>query len=116
VKRVPVAPFPSRLQGQPSVYELERLQQEVTSLASRLAMLEPGRTATDRLCRAQMAKTLANLARTVANMHGGDGGTEGGVGLARIFAPLVNLLPLPEDYLLQELRQLTRRHLVEITA
>ena len=92
------------------MYELERLQPEVTSLAGRIALLDSGKTAVDRLCRAEMAKRLAILSRTLANMHSGGAGA-----LARTLAPLVTLLPLPEDYLLQELRQLTRTHLAEIT-
>lgn len=61
-----------------------------------------------RLSQAEMAQRLAVLMRTLATMHSP-------VPSARTLAPLIAQLPLPEDYALQELRQLTRSHLLEIS-
>lgn len=35
---------------------------------------------------------------------------------SRLIAPHITKLPLPEDYALQELRQLTRAHMIEMTS
>ena len=93
-------------QGQPSVYELERLLPEVNSLASRSCRLQC-LNAKDRLCQADMAHRLAILTRTLSSMHGQQPS-------AATLAPIVAQLPLPEDYSVQELRQITRTHMLEV--
>ncbi|ELU16922.1 hypothetical protein CAPTEDRAFT_222010 [Capitella teleta] len=99
-------------QGEPSAYELEKLQVEVSSLSKRIGSLVC-RNATDRLCQSEMAKRTANLTYTLITMQS----AQANVPTAAYFSGWQSVcdLPLPEDYALQELHQLTGAHLLQIT-
>ncbi|XP_041088599.1 nuclear pore complex protein Nup98-Nup96 isoform X1 [Polyodon spathula] len=93
-------------------YELERLHTEVTSLCSRIELIQCT-TARDRLAQSEMAKRLANILRVVLSL-----GWEGAPDLQRVplrhLAPHIGHLPMPEDYALEELRGLTQAYLREL--
>merc|ERR1712002_1260560 len=101
--------------GDVSAYELEKLEPEVTSLCNRIGNLECS-TARDRLCQSEMAKRTANLLRTLLMLktEGHQIKTSKHVA-TKLLAPHVTKLPMPEDYALQELRELTRSYMLEMT-
>ncbi|CAH1777571.1 unnamed protein product [Owenia fusiformis] len=100
--------------GQPSAYDIERLQPEVTSLCNRVGNLAC-HNAHDRLCQSEMAKKTAVLLRTLLTLQGvAVKGTN--IVPTKLLAPQVGKLPMPEDYALQELRELTRSYMLELTA
>lgn len=95
--------------GELNHYELERLQPEVMSLADRVSQMQCY-NARDRLCQSEMAKQVSNVMKSLYTMQNPDEAPP-----ARLLAPLIGQLPMPEDYALQELKQLTRTHLMELT-
>ncbi|XP_048244213.1 nuclear pore complex protein Nup98-Nup96-like isoform X2 [Haliotis rufescens] len=99
-------------QGTPSAYDLERLQPAVTSLCNRVGSLEC-RSSKERLCQSEMAKKSANLLGTLLTFQ--SAGSATGRPPTRLVASHISGLPMPEDYALQELRELTRSHLLEMT-
>ncbi|XP_074651968.1 nuclear pore complex protein Nup98-Nup96-like [Tubulanus polymorphus] len=105
-----------RQQDEPRVYELEALQPKVVSLCNRLNSLQC-LSAKDRMCQAEMAKKTANLMHVLLGLQSqlmsGDGQMYVS---ARLLAPGISKLPLPEDYALQELRILTRNYMTEMTS
>ncbi|XP_064636233.1 nuclear pore complex protein Nup98-Nup96-like isoform X2 [Lineus longissimus] len=101
--------------GEPRLHELERLHPEVISLCNRIGSLEC-RSARDRLCQSEMSKRTANLLQVLLMLQDTNGyqARQNHVP-ARLLAPHVGRLPMPEDYSLQELRNLTRSYLIEMT-
>lgn len=63
-----------------------------------------------RLCQSEIAKRTANLVRAAIALQRGEPGVT-----SRVLAHLVTQLPLPEDYALQELRQLVETWITEVT-
>lgn len=61
-------------QGEPSAYELEKLQAEVSSLSSRIGSLASNNNI-DRLCQSEMAKRTANLMYTLLMMQSAHDGS-----------------------------------------
>ncbi|XP_022108489.1 nuclear pore complex protein Nup98-Nup96-like isoform X2 [Acanthaster planci] len=101
---------------EPTVYELEKLYPDVASLCSRVGSVTC-RTAKDRLCQSEMAKRTANVMKAVLTLQQQSLHPDKSVRLpSRLLAPHVGKLPMPEDYGLQELRELTRSYMVELTA
>ncbi len=66
-------------------------------------------TPLDRLCQSEIAKRTAHFVRAVMGLSGGNGS---GSGIK--MAEDLSLLPLPDDYALQELRTLTQTYMTEI--
>ncbi|XP_066555772.1 nuclear pore complex protein Nup98-Nup96 isoform X3 [Amia ocellicauda] len=96
-------------------YELERLHTEVTSLCSRIELIQCA-TAKDRLAQSEMAKCVANILRVVLSLQQGGQGTPDTQRIPlRHLAPHIGRLPMPEDYALEELRGLTQSYLRELT-
>ena len=63
-----------------------------------------------------MAKRTANLLRMLLLLQQSQTvGMKTGLS-SRVLAPHITKLPLPEDYALQELRDLTRAHMIEMTS
>lgn len=89
----------------PSVgYHLEKLQPELSRLCARINLL-PATTSIHRLCQAEIAKRTAHLVRTVLILQKGDDEKTIGTSV-RVLAHLVTQLPLPEDYIKQELQEI----------
>lgn len=102
--------------GDVSAYELEKLEPEVTSLCSRIGSLQCHR-AKDRLCQSEMAKRTANLLRTLLMLKKGSQHSHHKTHAPpKLLAPQLAKLPMPEDYALQELRDLTRSYMLEMTS
>ncbi|KAJ9574028.1 hypothetical protein L9F63_008554, partial [Diploptera punctata] len=80
-------------------YQLEKLQPQLSALCARINML-PCPTAMDKLCQSEIAKRTMHVVRNVLMLQKGEYGVS-----PRVLAHLVSQLPLPEDYALQELRQ-----------
>ncbi|KAK2170352.1 hypothetical protein LSH36_3g17077 [Paralvinella palmiformis] len=95
-------------QSDPSVVELDKLQSDVCQLSRCLRGLKCY-TATDRLCQSEMAKRTANLMRTLLQMKCN------GTSINEMLVTETIDLPLPEDYALQELHQLTRCYMLGVT-
>ncbi|XP_071847086.1 nuclear pore complex protein Nup98-Nup96-like isoform X3 [Apostichopus japonicus] len=107
-------------QGEPSIAELERLHPDIASLCQRVGSVKCN-NAKDRLSVAEMSKRTANMMKIVLSLQGSEmkvvtGGKEPGPIQSHLLVPHINKLPLPEDYTLQELRQLARSCLVELTS
>ncbi|PIK59287.1 putative nuclear pore complex protein [Apostichopus japonicus] len=108
-------------QGEPSIAELERLHPDIASLCQRVGSVKCN-NAKDRLSVAEMSKRTANMMKIVLSLQQGSemkvvtGGKEPGPIQSHLLVPHINKLPLPEDYTLQELRQLARSCLVELTS
>ncbi|XP_038055472.1 nuclear pore complex protein Nup98-Nup96-like isoform X2 [Patiria miniata] len=101
---------------EPTTYELEKLYPDVASLCSRVGSVTC-RTAKDRLCQSEMAKRTANVMKAVLTLQQQSLQPDKPVHIpSRLLAPHVGKLPMPEDYGLQELRELTRSYMVELTA
>ncbi|XP_033631688.1 nuclear pore complex protein Nup98-Nup96-like [Asterias rubens] len=99
----------------PTVYELEKLYPDVASLCSRVGSVTCC-TAKDRLCQSEMAKRTANVMKAVLTLQQQSLYPGKNVRIpSRLLAPHVGKLPMPEDYGLQELRELTRSYMVELT-
>ncbi|BFZ15130.1 hypothetical protein BsWGS_18167 [Bradybaena similaris] len=91
-------------QSQASTYDLEELQPDIMSLCLRIKGLTC-HNSKDRLCQAEMSKTSANLLRTFHELRGES--------LVKVLSKHIPDLPMPEDYTLQELKELTRAHMLE---
>ncbi|XP_041359202.1 nuclear pore complex protein Nup98-Nup96-like [Gigantopelta aegis] len=96
----------------PSPYDLDKLQSGLTSLCNRVGNLECC-TSKDRLCQSEMAKKSAKMLRTLLTLHVSTSQT--GRPLTKQLAPHTSSLPMVEDYNLQELNELTRSYLLELT-
>ncbi|MBN3289463.1 NUP98 protein, partial [Polypterus senegalus] len=95
-------------------YELEQLHTEVTSLCGRIQLIQCF-TAKDRLAQSEMAKRVANILRIVLSLQrGGEGAPDSLHIPLHYLAPHIGRLPMPEDYALEELRNLTRSYLQEL--
>lgn len=94
-------------QGEVTAYDLERLLPEVRSLCSRVRHL-PCRCALDRHCQSEMARQTMILLRTVTD-H-----TAGTEASTEMLAQALSALPMPEDYTIRELRDLTHSHMLEV--
>lgn len=88
-------------------YEIETLRPKIMSLCARINSL-PITCAKERLCQSEIAKKMAHLTRVVLNLQGEDANQ------AEILAQNLAQLPLPDDYMLQELRTLNRIHMKEL--
>lgn len=88
-------------------YDIETLRPKVMSLCSRVNSL-PVTCAKERLCQSEIAKKIAHLTRAVLNLQGGNQNQ------SEILAQNLAQLPLPDDYMLQELRTLNRIHMKEL--
>ena len=78
------------------------------SLCSRVKSL-PVTCAKERLCQSEIAKKMAHLTRVVLELENNESQSE-------ILAQNLAQLPLPDDYMLQELRTINRIHLKELLA
>ncbi|NWX05403.1 NUP98 protein, partial [Caloenas nicobarica] len=101
-----------------SPYELERLHTKVTSLCNRIEQIQC-HSAKDRLAQSDMAKRVANLLRAVLSLQpppepGPPASPDPQSVPLRLLAPHVGRLPMPEDYVLEELRGLTQSYLREL--
>jgi len=98
-------------------YEFERLKPLVTSLCRQIGNV-PVHTSKQRLAQSEIAKQAAHYMRAVYSFEAlADSLSAGGTGTgstARQLAESLSNLALPEDYALQELRNLTRSYLSEI--
>uniref|UniRef100_A0A8C4RUE3 Nuclear pore complex protein Nup98-Nup96 n=1 Tax=Erpetoichthys calabaricus TaxID=27687 RepID=A0A8C4RUE3_ERPCA len=95
-------------------YELEQLHTEVTSLCGRIQLIQCF-TAKDRLAQSDMAKRVANILRIVLSLQRGGEGSPDSLHIPlHHLAPHIGRLPMPEDYALEELRNLTRSYLQEL--
>uniref|UniRef100_A0A3B3T4H9 Nuclear pore complex protein Nup98-Nup96 n=1 Tax=Paramormyrops kingsleyae TaxID=1676925 RepID=A0A3B3T4H9_9TELE len=93
---------------------MEQLHTEVTSLCGRIELI-PCATAKDRLAQSEMAKRVANILRVVLSLQqGGETGSDPPHIPLHHLAPHIGLLPMPEDYALEELRGLTQSYLREL--
>ncbi|KAF5929424.1 hypothetical protein HPG69_017850 [Diceros bicornis minor] len=102
-----------------SSYELEQLHTKVTSLCNRIEQIQCY-NAKDRLAQSDMAKRVANLLRVVLSLqHAPDATSDSTPDPQRVplrlLAPHIGRLPMPEDYALEELRNLTQSYLRELT-
>ena len=77
------------------------------SLCQRINSL-PVTNAKKRLCQSEIAKKMAYLTRVILNLQGTEQNQ------TEILAANLALLPLPDDYMLQELRTLNRIHMKEL--
>ncbi|KAM9319705.1 LOW QUALITY PROTEIN: nuclear pore complex protein Nup98-Nup96 [Gastrophryne carolinensis] len=104
-------------QNECSGCELERLHTKVTSICSRVAHIHCY-TAKDRLAQSEMAKRVANILRVVLRLqHSPESDDPSDLQRVplRLLAPHIGRLPLPEDYAMDELRNLTQSYLRELT-
>lgn len=107
-------------ESEPSVAELEKLHPDIASLCQRVGSVQC-HSAKDRLSCAEMSKRAANMMKVVltlqqnSEMRGEFDVKEPRPIQSHLLVPHINKLPLPEDYTLQELRQLARSCLVELT-
>ena len=90
-------------------YEIETLRPTVMSLCQRIKSLSVT-SAKERLCQSEIAKKMAHLTRVVLqNSHDKTSKSH-----SEILAQNLAQLPLPDDYMLQELRTLNRIHMKEL--
>ncbi|XP_075054497.1 nuclear pore complex protein Nup98-Nup96 [Mixophyes fleayi] len=97
--------------------ELERLHNKVTSVCNRVEHIQCY-TSKDRLAQSEMAKRVANILRVVLRLqHSPDSDDSSDLQRVplRLLAPHIGRLPMPEDYALEELRNLTQSYLRELT-
>ena len=97
-------------------YDIQTLRPKVMSLCGRIKSL-PVNCAKERLCQSEIAKKMAHLARVVLELD--DSAATGGTSSSRenqteILAQNLAQLPLPDDYMLQELRTINRIHMKEL--
>ncbi len=92
-------------------YAIEKLRPQVTSLCSRVNSL-PVTNAKERLCQSEIAKKIAHLTRAVLSLDEEKEGSS--TSQSEILAQNLSQLPLPDDYMLQELRILSRMHMKEL--
>ena len=81
------------------------------SLCGRIKSL-PVNCAKERLCQSEIAKKMAHLARVVLDLDSESGASQ--ENQTEILAQNLAQLPLPDDYMLQELRTLNRIHMKEL--
>ena len=89
-------------------FELENLRGTVLSLCQRIKIL-PVPNAKSKLCQSEIAKKMAHLTRIVLQNS-----NSGKSSHSEILAQNLAQLPLPDDYMLQELRTLNRIHMKEL--
>ncbi|XP_068122593.1 nuclear pore complex protein Nup98-Nup96 isoform X2 [Hyperolius riggenbachi] len=96
--------------------ELERLHTKVTSVCNRVELI-PCYKSKDRLAQSEMAKRVANILRVVLRLqHNPDSDDTSDLRVPlRLLAPHISRLPMPEDYAMEELRNLTQCYLKELT-
>ena len=83
-----------------------QLKPQVLSLCSRVASLSV-KTAKERLCQSEISKKIAYFLRAVLSMEKSDGSS------AERLAHYLNQLPMPEDFEIQELRNLNSSYMRE---
>ena len=88
-------------------YEIQTLRPKVLSLCQRVNSLSV-KTAKERLCQSEIAKKMAYLTRAILNLQGEHQNQ------TEILTQNLLQLPLPDDYMLQELRTLSRIHMKEL--
>ena len=91
-------------------YDIQTLRPKVMSLCGRIKSL-PVNCAKERLCQSEIAKKMAHLARVVLDLDAASTSREN---QTEILAQNLAQLPLPDDYMLQELRTLNRIHMKEL--
>ena len=89
-------------------YDIQELRPKVLSLCQRINSL-PVTNAKERLCQSEIAKKMAYLTRAILNLQGDKNQNQ-----TEILAQNLAQLPLPDDYMLQELRTLNRIHMKEL--
>ena len=82
-----------------------QLKPQVLSLCSRVSSLAVT-SAKERLCQSEISKKIAHILRAVLSL-------EGETSSSGIMAHYLGQLPLPDDYELQELRNLNRSYMRE---
>lgn len=87
-------------------YDIQTLRPKVMSLCARINSL-PVTCAKERLCQSEIAKRMAHLTRVVLELENSPQQSE-------ILAQNLAQLPLPDDYMLQELRTINRIHMNEL--
>merc|ERR1712223_1805304 len=92
-------------------YDIQTLRPKVMSLCGRIKSL-PVNCAKERLCQSEIAKKMAHLTRVVLDLDLNSGGNQ--ENQTEILAQNLAQLPLPDDYMLQELRTLNRIHMKEL--
>ena len=92
-------------------YDIQTLRPKVMSLCGRIKSL-PVNCAKERLCQSEIAKKMAHLARVVLDLDSESGASQ--ENQTEILAQNLAQLPLPDDYMLQELRTLNRIHMKEL--
>ena len=91
-------------------YDIQELRPKVLSLCQRINSL-PVTNAKERLCQSEIAKKMAYLTRAILNL---DNSGDKNQNQTEILAQNLAQLPLPDDYMLQELRTLNRIHMKEL--
>ena len=71
-------------------------------------------TAKERLCQSEIAKKVAHLIRAILELEAGILPPSAVGSQSKILAEYLTQLPLPEDYDLQELRNLSRMYMLEL--
>ena len=94
-------------------YDIQTLRPKVMSLCGRIKSL-PVNCAKERLCQSEIAKKMAHLARVVLDLEANASGSTSQENQTEILAQNLAQLPLPDDYMLQELRTLNRIHMKEL--
>ena len=92
-------------------YDIQTLRPKVMSLCGRIKSL-PVNCAKERLCQSEIAKKMAHLARVVLDLDSESGASQ--ENQTEILAQNLAQLPLPDDYMQQELRMLNRIHMKEL--
>ncbi|XP_065225044.1 nuclear pore complex protein Nup98-Nup96 isoform X2 [Planococcus citri] len=79
---------------------MEKLQPTMSSVCHKIKFF-PTNTIKERLCQAEISKRMIQFIRTILNLQYGKAGPS-----VRFFVSLVDQLPLPEDYRMQELNEI----------
>ena len=93
-------------------YHTEMLKPQVLSLCSRVASLNVT-SAKERLCQSEISKKLAHILRAVLSMEASSGDAPA-TSTSSVMAHYLSQLPLPDDYELQELRNMNRSYMRDI--
>ncbi|KAL8559558.1 hypothetical protein ACOMHN_018721 [Nucella lapillus] len=93
--------------------DLEQLVSEVRSLCSRVRHLPCG-CALDRHCQSLMASRTMSVLRALLTMTAPAAGCSASATPTDLLVQTLHGLPMPEDYALQELRELADSHLMEV--
>ena len=91
-------------------YQIEQLKPQVLSLCSRVSSLTVT-SAKDRLCQSEISKKIAHILRAILSLEASTSGAS--ESSASVMAHYLSQLPLPDDYELQELRNLNRSYMRE---